>query len=232
MVLKFIIRLVTRLPCKRLLIRFFLGLNSVSYKLIGPLAVKLEKGIHPKHRIMRYKEWFLDNIETNQVVLDVGSNIGLMPELMSQKASFVYGIEVNDRYVDQAVKERQKDNIEYICADATLYDYVSCRAINVITLSNVLEHIEDRTMFLNHLVARVPWRDSGKKLLLIRVPMIDRDWITLYKKELGLESRLDATHFVEYTYELFEQEMIRSGIEIKSHQVRFGEIYAICQVKG
>jgi hypothetical protein len=27
--------------------------------------------------------------------------------------------------------------------------------------------------------------------------MIDREWIALYKKELGLECRLDNTHFRE-----------------------------------
>jgi len=37
--------------------------------------------------------------------------------------------------------------------------------------------------------------------------MINRDWITLYKKELGVEWRLDKTHYIEYTLESFEKEL-------------------------
>ena len=37
--------------------------------------------------------------------------------------------------------------------------------------------------------------------------MINRDWITLYKKELGIEWRLDKTHYIEYTLESFKEEL-------------------------
>ncbi len=44
--------------------------------------------------------------------------------------------------------------------------------------------------------------------LLIRVPVIDRDWIVVIKKELGLEYRLENTHFTEYTFKEFLQELM------------------------
>lgn len=59
--------------------------------------------------------------------------------------------------------------------------------------------------------------------------MFNRDWITLYKKELGIEWRLDKTHYVEYTMETFQDEMKNAGLKIESHEIKFGEIYALCR---
>ena len=57
--------------------------------------------------------------------------------------------------------------------------------------------------------------------------MIDRSWITVYKKELGVEYRLDNTHCTEYTFDSFSQELQESGISITSYRIKFGEIYAV-----
>jgi len=205
--------------------------HSFLYKLSGVYSSILNNGVHPKHRIMQYKEWFLDNIQSNDVVLDVGCNIGMMPKLMSEKAEFVYGIEIEAEHIRKAQSLRRKSNIEYICADATTYDYSKCRAIDVVTLSNVLEHVEYRVNFLQKLINQIIWKDENNKKLLIRVPMIDREWIVIYKKELGIDYRLDSTHYIEYTYAKFEQELTEGGVKILSYHVRFGEIYAICKAK-
>lgn len=37
--------------------------------------------------------------------------------------------------------------------------------------------------------------------------MFNRNWITPYKKEMGVEWRLDETHQIEYTKESFYEEM-------------------------
>ena len=104
-------------------------------------------------------------------------------------------------------------------AGATTFSPSEC--FDVVVLSNVLEHIEHRIEFLKRIKHLAP-------LFLIRVPMIDRDWITLYKKELGLEWRLDTTHFTEYTFDAFAEELRAVGLEITSHSIQFGEIWAVC----
>jgi SAM-dependent methyltransferase len=215
-------------PFPKLLIRPILKLHGFCYSVAGSMAVQLEGGVHPKHRIMRYKEWFLDNINKDDVILDVGCNTGMMPEVMSQKAAFVYGIEIEPENISEAKAKRQKNNIEFICADATTYDYTNCRSISCVTLSNVLEHIEHRVDFLKNLIKQITWHDEANKKLLIRVPMIDREWITVYKNELGIDYRLDPTHYTEYTYAQFKQELSECGIGILSYHVKFGEIYAVC----
>jgi hypothetical protein len=87
-------------------------------------------------------------------------------------------------------------------------------------MSNVLEHIDDRVNFLKSI------RPLARKFLF-RVPMIDREWVTLLKQELGLDYRLDTTHFTEYTFAQFKSEFEEAGYEVRSHSVQFGEIWAI-----
>ena len=213
----------------RIFLKPFLKLHNFSYFISGMYSSIINNGIHPKHEIIKYEEWFLNNIEKEWVVLDVGCNTGLMPEVMSEKATLIYGIEILKELIDEAKEFRCKKNIEYICADATIYDYSNCKPIDCITMSNVLEHIERRVEFLKKLTKHVKW--NGKKRFLIRVPMIDREWIAVYKKELGIEYRLDSTHFIEYTFEMFESELKEASIEVKKYHIKFGEIYATCEGK-
>lgn len=214
-----------------LLIRPVLRMHSFCYKLAGVLSSAINSGEHPKHKIMQYDKWFKTSISARDVVLDIGCNTGLMAYCMSEKASFVYAIDIDCEHIKTAKKKHMSKNIKYICADATVYDYSECKAIKVVTLSNVLEHIENRVYFLRRLINQVPWKNNNKNLL-IRVPMIDREWIAVYKKEIGIEYRLDNTHFTEYTYQSFLQEMNEAKIDVLSHHVRFGEIYAICRAKN
>lgn len=215
----------------RALLRLILRLHNASYRWAGALGIRSE-GMHPKHRLMRYKEWFLDRVAADEVVLDVGSNTGAMPRLLAQKASFVYGVEIDKSLVTAARKANAVGNVEYIHADATRLDYSQLRPISVITLSNVLEHIENRVDFLADLVQRVKWRSGAIGRFLIRVPMVDRDWITLYKGELGVEWRLDPTHFIEYTMDALKHEIGLAGLSIEECEVRFGEAYLVCRVSS
>jgi SAM-dependent methyltransferase len=212
----------------KLLIRPILNLHGFCYSIAGSMATQLEGGIHPKHGIIRYKEWFLDNIKIDEVVLDIGCNTGLMPEVMCKKAKFVYGIDIEEGLINQAKEKRQNKNIEFICADAIVYSYEKCQPISCITMSNVLEHIENRVEFLKVLLKKVKWKNEANKKILIRVPMINREWIVIYKKQMNVEYRLDKTHFIEYTQEDFIKELEMSGINIININIRFGEIYAVC----
>jgi SAM-dependent methyltransferase len=193
------------------------------------MACELNDGIHPKHGILKYKEWFLSKISENWTVLDIGSGNGLLPFMLSQKAAFVYGIDISKEHVRIAESHHAKNNIQYFCADATRFNYHQCRPIHCVTLSNVLEHIENRIDFLKTLIEKIHWADIDNKYFLIRVPMIDREWIVLYKQQLGVDYRLDPTHHIEYTYEEFEKELNRADIDITSYHIRFGEIYAVCK---
>lgn len=209
------------------LIIICLKLHNFLYRLSSILAIELNNGLHPKHRIIKYKEWFLDQVLDDEVVLDIGCNTGSLVNLVSSKAKFVYGIDINLKYLEQARERIKKDNIDFFQADATIFDYSNFEPVDVILLSNVLEHIEDRITFLQKILKQVKWRTSPK--ILIRVPMIDRDWLVIYKKELNIDHRLDRTHYTEYSFSSFKNEMDKVNLKILYYKIQWGEIYALCK---
>ena len=195
-------------------------MHNFCYKVISFLSVKYEGGIHPKHRLLNYHQFFIDNIEKDSKVLDVGCGSGELSFDLAKKALMVVGIDLNQKYLERAKEKNKTENIEYILGDATSYNFNN--KFDIVVLSNVLEHIENRTDFFKKI------KPLASKFL-IRVPMLNRDWISLYKKEMGVEYRLDKTHFVEYTKEDFEKEMGEASLEIEKIEINFGEIYAKLQ---
>ncbi|MCJ8344410.1 class I SAM-dependent methyltransferase [bacterium] len=212
-------------------IKKILKLHSYTYHLSGELAILHQGGIHPKHDILKYKEWFVDQIHQDDFIFDIGCHMGLLAEKLSVKAKFVYGIEIDKILVLKAQETVKKSNVEFICADATSYDF-SQLSVNCVTLSNVLEHIEYRVDFLQKIIKNIPWIELDDRRIYIRVPLIEREWIAVYKKQLKLDYRLDPTHYTEYTVQEFCQEMKEAGIEILSYDVKFGEIFAVCKASN
>jgi len=180
----------------------------------------LESGVHPKHRLTNYHQFFLDRVSPNETVLDIGCGFGLLAYDVARKARQVTGLDINKQYLATARSKHRLPNLTYIHGDATACSLPS--KFNVIILSNTLEHIQDRVAFLKKLS---PIADK----FLIRVPMINRDWLVILKKELGVEYRLDLTHYVEYTEKTFRQELDNAGLAITELTVRFGEIYSVAR---
>lgn len=201
-------------------IKIFCWINNLSYKIISFLAIKENDGIHPKHRILNYHRFFLDNISENDMILDIGCGNGSVAFDIAKRARKVTGIDISHKNIEIAEKRFNKENLEYIIGDATTYNF--SEKFDAIILSNVLEHIDNRIDFLNKISQLSP-------KILIRVPMITRDWLAVYKKEKGLEYRLDQSHFIEYSEEEFKKEIKQAGLKIESIFSKFGELYAVCK---
>ncbi len=202
------------LPAMRLLLR---GHNAL-YRAISFGACKANGGVHPKHEILKYHAFFLKHIPPGGSVLDVGCGQGEVAKDIASVAKSVVGIDISATYIAWAKKHNAARNVEFIVGDATTHDFG--RTFDCAVISNVLEHIEDRVGMLKKLAALAP-------RILIRVPMVDRDWMTSYKKMLGVESRLDDTHFTEYTEDSFDEELARAGLVASHKLIRFGEIWAV-----
>ncbi len=202
----------------KILLILSLRMSNFLYKVISFLAIKVEGGIHPKHRLIGYHQFFLDNISFNDTVLDIGCGNGALAYDLADKAKLVVGIDIVEKNIVKAKSRYNRPNIKYVVGDVT--KGLGEQKFEVIILSNVLEHIEDREVFLRQI------KDLAGKYL-IRVPMFDRDWLTPYKKELGVEWRLDKTHFIEYTEVSFREELGKTGYSIESLGIKFGEIWAM-----
>ena len=194
-----------------------LSLDNYLYMVVSRSVVKLENGIHPKHRLMKYHNFFLNNIKSTDTVLDVGCGNGFNTYHIAGKARRIVGIDIDSKNIAYAEKNFLSDNIDYLTAD--IMDYKFGEIFDVIVLSNVLEHMKDRIKLLRKI------KGTGRRFL-IRVPVIDRSWLVLYKKELGIEYRLDKTHYIEYTIDSFTRELGKAGLKIKNYSIQFGEIWA------
>ncbi|OGG92014.1 hypothetical protein A3H03_01085 [Candidatus Kuenenbacteria bacterium RIFCSPLOWO2_12_FULL_42_13] len=203
---------------KMALLKKYVNQHNKAYAKISQLAVSLNNGIHPKHSIMKYHQFFLDNILATDKILDAGSGTGLIAHKIAQKAKTVTGVDNNEQHIKEAREKYGRDNLKFILAD--LNNYQTEDKFDKIILSNVLEHIENRIELLKKLGTLAP-------IILVRVPLITRDWMTVYKKQMGLEYRLDDTHYIEYDIATLQNEVNAAGLKIESWQVNWGEWWGV-----
>jgi 2-polyprenyl-3-methyl-5-hydroxy-6-metoxy-1,4-benzoquinol methylase len=189
-------------------------------KAVNELLPYSESGVHPKHRLMNYHQFFVDNVSNTDSVLDIGCGQGMVAADIAKKAKRVVGIDFEAKKIAWAQRTYNAPNLTFIVGDA-LKDLPN-QSFDVVVLSNVLEHIDKREEFLRSI-------QPLARTFLIRVPMITRDWKVLYKKEIGLDYRLDDTHFIEYTQDELLGELTRTNYRISSLTVRFGEFWVVAE---
>ena len=126
----------------KIVLKFLLKLDNLLYKLITLSSLEVNNGKHPKHEIIKYEDWFLDNIEKNQIVLDIGSNLGKMAYLICKKAKYSFGIELNRQSVEN-IQKYDEPVQNFFHSDAMTFDYSKLGKVSVVTILNVLEHIEE-----------------------------------------------------------------------------------------
>ncbi len=202
--------------------RFVMGLDAALYPLHGHAAICAEGGLHPKHRLMAYHDFFCSRVGSGERVLDLGSGVGALAVAMGRRCGArVTGIDWDERNVERSralAREHAVDHlVRFEVGDITRVEPQAC---DTIVLSNVLEHLRERA----GLLAR--WRRaSGCSRFLIRVPMYQRDWRVPYKRELGVEWRLDETHETEYLEEELRSELSEASLEVCDWITRWGEFW-------
>jgi len=182
-------------------------------------AIAYDDGVHAKHRLTRYHDFFVERIRPDERVLDIGSGKGeLAHDIAERTGATVVGIDRAEWALAFARSRFAHPRVSYVQADAL--DYEPDGAFDVAVLSNVLEHVARRVELLRSL------RERAKvSRLLIRVPMIDRDWVVPLRRELGLTYFSDPEHEVEYTVALLEDELREAGWEMGEPTIAWGEIW-------
>lgn len=205
-------------------LKFLFGLDNRIYTLAGQWAVAYDDGRHAKHRLTGYIAYFVDLArQAGGPYLDVGCHEGaLAAALAAQVTDRVVGVEIDSTRVDTARRSHRRDNLSFVCADATKTELDG--PFRTVILSNVLEHLEERTQFLRDLIAR-----HKPRTFLIRVPNFERDWRVPLKQELGVEYRLDTTHEIEHRPDELRSELEGAGLRIVSFDHRWGEIWVVAE---
>lgn len=206
-------------PDKRRALRRLLEVHGDAWFAMDRGAIDYDGGIHPKHRLTGYHDFFVDRIRTGERVLDVGCGKGEVSyDVAERTGATVVGIDVSSWALDIARTRHAHERIEYLQADAL--DYTPAEPVDVAILSNVLEHIAPRHELLSSLREQ-----AGARRLLIRVPQLDRDWIVPLRRELGLPYFSDATHELEYDPELLRRELEDAGWTMGEPMLVWGEIW-------
>ena len=216
---RLLVGFLNRLPPDKVL-RFLFRLDNWLYYLQGQMAISYGGGLHTKHRHMNYHGFFVGRIQADEHVVDIGCGLGAVAYDVAERAgAYVVGIDINAKSIAKAKARYAHPRVEYRVDDAL--QMLPERPFDVVILSNVLEHLPGRSQFLRNVQTHLqPHR------FLIRVPLFERDWRVPLKKELGVEYRLDPTHEIEYTQEIFADEMAEAGLAITHQEIRWGEIWA------
>lgn len=189
--------------------------------IVSERAMALNGGEHPKHRLMRYHDFFVERIKDGEKVLDVGCGYGAVARSIARgrPKSVVMGLDNDLGRLGQARRADNPPNLSYFETDAT--KSVPPGPWDVVVLSNVLEHIADRQGFLKALIGT-----TGAKRFLIRVPLFERDWKMPMRREVGANYYSDPDHKIEPTEAEFRRETAEAGLAIDELITPWGEIWA------
>ena len=206
----------------RWLSRALLRIDQKVYSYLTSFTPAAEGGLHPKHRLMNYHKFFVDNLKEGETVLDVGCGNGaLLRDVALKSKAFTVGVELTKNNIISA-RRRVCDLSNVKVIEVDVWNYTDDRQFDAIILSNVLEHMDRRPDLLRFLE-----QNFKPKKFLIRVPMFEREWLVPYKKELGIEWRLDQTHRVEYREDELRNELNEAGLAIQEIRFKWGEMYVV-----
>ena len=197
--------------------------------IINERAIFYGNGIHPKHRLTNYHQFFIDRIKDGESVLDIGCGNGAVAidVAVERPNSNIIGIDINKESIKFARKLKEKNSLTNI--NFKNGNIIHKKDINsdIVILSNVLEHIEDRNTFLEGIIS-----NTGAKTFLIRVPLFERDWQVSLRKELGIYFYSDLDHKIEHTVKEFKTEMNNVNLKIIELHTIWGEIWSRCEYEA
>ncbi len=192
--------------------------------LINERAMAHGGGEHPKHRLTRYHDFFVDRIPAGARVLDIGCGYGAVARSIARgvEGVAVTGIDMDAARIREAEAADNPDYLNFVLGDALLD--LPAGEWDIVVLSNVLEHIDERVEFLRRLTARL-----SPRRILIRVPLFERDWQIAMRRELGVNYFSDPTHFIEHRLDEFADETDAAGLRVTERLTLWGEIWAVCE---
>lgn len=202
------------------LARLFAAADALEH-VVNERAMIHGKGVHPKHGLTNYHEFFVARIDDGENVLDIGCGYGAVARSIARAhpEARVTGLDYDKGRLQQARTSDNPPNLTFVEADAT--KSVPPGRWDVVVLSNVLEHIADRIGFLQALMTT-----TQARRFLIRVPLFERDWKMAMRREVGANYYSDPDHKIEPTQAEFREEARIAGLEIDELITPWGEIWA------
>ena len=208
----------SRLPPSEGLRRIFRLADHLEQRIDG-LAIELDGGVHAKHRLTGYHDFFVAHVRPGDRVLDVGCGKGeLAYDLATRAGARVTGLDFSRPVLEFARRRFDAQGLEFVEGDVLVWEPAD--DYDVVVLSNVLEHIAPRVELLRRLQ-----RTTNADSFLIRVPSSERHWLVPLRRELGLAYFSDPTHETEYTVPQLQDELHAAGLVISELRQHWGELW-------
>jgi len=184
-------------------LQFWFGVQQFANAQINTICSAYYDQKHPKHYLwLGHNQYLYDGVRPGERVLDVGCGASYYPQWIAEKAAEVVGVDIRPERIDLARRNNQCDNVRFELMDVTRE--VPAGSFDVVICSHVLEHLDDPVAVLQGLARKVP-------RLLVKVPLVDSDWMKLVKQDIGMFSMDDADHQREYTEDLLREQLETSG---------------------
>jgi SAM-dependent methyltransferase len=210
-------------PDRREAVRDVLRLYDDTYAAVDRAAIAYDDGVHAKHRLTRYHDFFVERVRPGERVLDIGSGKGeLAADLVERAGATVVGIDHDPHHLAFARAHFAGERLRFEAGDAL--EGLPAGHFDVVVLSNVLEHIAERAVLLRRVVA-----EATPRTVLVRVPVLARDWTVPLREEVGLPHFSDPDHEVEYDPDSFRAELAAAGLEVTELVLAWGEIWAAAE---
>ena len=193
------------------------------YRQLDQAAIRYDDGVHAKHRLTAYHDFFVDRVRPGERVLDIGCGKGeLAHDLVVRAGATVVGIDSNPHHLAFARSHFVGEGIEFREGDAV--EELPEGHFDAVVLSNVLEHLDGRVELLRRIVA-----SARPQRVLFRVPVLARDWTVPLRREVGLPYYWEPDHRIEYDPEGFRAELAEAGLRVTELDVVWGEIWAAAE---
>lgn len=182
-------------------------------------------GVHVKHLFMDgIHSFFYDRIPLQSNVLDLGCGQGTLADaIAAHTESTILGVDFDAAQIAFAKRRYRNPRLEFMVGNV-LSDVFPDKHFDVIVLSSVLEHLNNRSEFL-----RILTEKFHPTKFLIRVPTFEQHYFKALKRELGMFAFVDPTHVLEYSPQTFSEEMKDADLDIKHCEIRWGDIWAECR---
>lgn len=189
------------------------ALSAISMRLVK-LTGKSKYAIHPKHLINIEPLWYLDDIKSEDTVLDIGCNNGQHTIKTSQKCHQIIGLDSDKKQLKIARNsaiDQKKNNVYFKSFNLEKKLPFKDKSFDKILCLDVLEHIIKRKQLMTEIKRLL----KPKGLAFIAIPNINTSWKKIQKK-VDLNPFADPDHKIEYSISEIKSMFPKLGFKIKS----------------
>jgi SAM-dependent methyltransferase len=203
--------------------RLFLNLEWIFDRLSHEMSFRIYQPHNHPVRTHSIK-FILDFIDESQVVLDLGSNLGDISNIIADRARKVVGVDHSRAAIEVAKERYQRDNLIFVHSDAIHYLQGTDEKFDVLILSHILEHLDDPAGLLLRFKCYF-------KYVYIELPDFDRYHLNHYRKDLEMSLIYsDNDHISEFDRQELGELLDNCGLTILRSEYIFGLQKLWCRV--